>query len=170
MIGPGEWVSTRPGDHWVSRFGPIVLTYRQGAAWWAVLEFAGAFTMGAITAVPTTSHVWCGTAKLACAAVFFALFLLEAHYKPHARPRDNWIDSAALFCEAFAMLSAAVTLFVNEPGHWSALGAQILVFATIGLFVAKAVADVLTEVYLFHTGRRVRLQREEWGLAPFAWT
>ncbi|KAJ9463269.1 hypothetical protein DIPPA_23924 [Diplonema papillatum] len=168
IVGPGEWVSTSPEKHWVSRYSSIVLTYRQDTAWWALLEFLGAFSLAAITATPTSDNVGCGHVKLASASVFCMLLVLELRYAPHVRQRDNWIDPATLLCEAGALVLAAGTLYLEDPGHWTALATQILLYAATGFVVVKALLDVFAELYLYSTGRRVRLQNDEWGLTAKA--
>ncbi|KAJ9463267.1 hypothetical protein DIPPA_23926 [Diplonema papillatum] len=164
IIGPGAWVSTSEEKHWVSRYSSMVLTYRQDTAWWALLEFLGAFAMAAITATPTSDHFGCGHVKLACGIVFAGLLLLELRYAPHVRQRDNYIDPAMLCCECLSMLFAAVAFYVNDPSHWAQLMTQVLVFMATGFIVVKSLLDIFTEMYLLCTGRRDRLQKEEWGL------
>ncbi|KAJ9459310.1 hypothetical protein DIPPA_22667, partial [Diplonema papillatum] len=168
VIGPGEWVSTSPEKHWVLRYSSMVLTYRQDTAWWALLEFLGAFTLAVITATPTSNHIQCGHAKLASALVFCMLLLLELRYAPHVRQRDNLIDPAMLLCEAVALIFAAITLYENDPNHWTTLTTQILLYTATCFLVIKALLDVFTEICLLRTERRDRLQNDEWGVGPKA--
>ncbi|KAJ9436529.1 hypothetical protein DIPPA_16870 [Diplonema papillatum] len=163
VIGPGEWVSTSPEKLWVWRYSAIVLTYRQETAWWALLEFLAAFTLAAITAVPTSDHVQCGHIKLTCALVFCVLLFLEVRFSPHVRWRDNCIDPLTLLSTAGSMFFAAVALYADNPEHWTGLATRILILMATGLIILKALLDLATEGYLLFNGRRERLQKEEWG-------
>eukprot|EP00754_Rhynchopus_humris_P013548 Rhum_TRINITY_DN14333_c3_g1::Rhum_TRINITY_DN14333_c3_g1_i1::g.81316::m.81316 len=159
LIGQGEWVNREKNADWVHRYSSVVRTYRQPMAWYALIEFAGSFTLAAIHAVKTESLAACGHAKVASAVVFLILLVLEATLWPHARFRDSFADFVALGAQFSAMLAMAYGYYRGENGNaWTFSVANHMLAGAVAIIFTKALLDVITEVYILFSGRRRRLQ------------
>ena len=159
LIGQGEWVNREKDADWVHRYSSVVRTYRQPMAWYALIEFAGSFTLAAIHAVKTESLVACGHAKVASAMVFLILLVLEATLWPHARFRDSFADFVALGAQFSAMLAMANGYYRGENGSaWTFSVANHMLAAAVAVIFTKALLDIISELYILFSGRRRRLQ------------
>ena len=179
VVGPGEWVSVCQENHFVNRWGTMMRRYRQQTAWYAVMEFAGMFAVAAIETMNdrNMTFVQCGHVKMASALVFWAILAFEATVWPHARHRDNMLDFVSLGTQAAGLTCMAIGFYHDRDvgDFWPFTVASTLFFATMSCLMMKAILDVFTEVcrtqhaqhtqrihtqlYIFITRRRVRLQK-----------
>eukprot|EP01059_Diplonema_ambulator_P004864 TRINITY_DN1459_c0_g1_i2.p1 TRINITY_DN1459_c0_g1~~TRINITY_DN1459_c0_g1_i2.p1 ORF type:complete len:414 (+),score=117.28 TRINITY_DN1459_c0_g1_i2:27-1268(+) len=164
VCGPGEWVSVGVDVHWVNRYASVTRSFVQRAVWFSVIEFAAAFALAAIGTLETSTLVGCGHVKLAMAAVFLILVVVEAVLWPCARPRDNMADFVTLGIQGAGLVLMAVGFYkgYDVKEHLTHHVAGLLFMASAVLLVVKGVVDLCTEAYVVLTGRRNRLQADAW--------
>ena len=162
LLGPGEWVSLREDCHWVNRYATAVRMYQQNVAWFMIIDFAGSFALSALSAVDATELVSCGHVKMSAALVFLIMLVVEARLWPHARMRDSVMDFVGLGLQMSAMVLMGLGYYSgarDSTDSWTFATAGILLTGAVALVLLKAACDVVAEVYIFLTKRRVNMQR-----------
>ena len=160
--GPGEWLSLRRDCHWVHRFASMMRAYRPGAVWYIVLELGSSFALSATQSMRTDNLAACGHVRIAGCAILLGMLLLETALRPHARTRDNTIDTAVLSLQASALLLSATGYYSGEAEGALASTASIVMTVAVALLVFKGIIDAVTMLYLLISGLPDRMQDQKW--------
>ena len=159
FIGPGEWASLHRKTHWVHRWASVVRTYRQDTAWFQFIEFSASFALAGVQAATTETREQCGHVKMASAVLFLILFLMEGYVWPHHRYRDSAADVTMLGGQMSGMLLMALGYYkTDDDDHWLFNASSTLMLMAVVVMLIKAAVDLLSELYIFFTKRRTRLQ------------
>ena len=163
FVGGGEWVGVSAAQRWPRRYASVLLPYRQRWACFAVVEMAASIAIAGIQATAPDTPTACGHQKLCSALVFLILLLAEVFTRPQCRPRDCYLLTCLLLVQTLAMAFFAAGYYLHDPDHATFDIAATLLMAAAGLIMVKVVLDLGSEVYVFATGRRLRLQKEVEG-------
>ncbi|KAJ9456615.1 hypothetical protein DIPPA_20406 [Diplonema papillatum] len=158
MIGKGEWVSTTPKVLWARRFQSVLTVYNEDQAWFGLVRFGSSFALAALSAPVTEDYMSCGHVKLCSALVVLIELAAMIRVWPYVMSRDALADIVTSFSEAGGMLLLAAGYYAGDPYNWTHSTAAVLL--TVALFTVgiRVLLDVATELFVFLTHRRVRLQ------------
>eukprot|EP00755_Sulcionema_specki_P029262 Sspe_Gene.91777::Locus_63400_Transcript_1_1_Confidence_1.000_Length_992::g.91777::m.91777 len=158
IVGPGEWVSTSPENHWVHRYTGVVRTWREKWAWLFIVDFIGMLLFGAATTVRVSTWTGCGHIRVFCAVVNLMQLVVHVNLLPHCRLRDNVHDFVQYLLQLAALVLMAVGYYTHDPSLWASDAAEgMLTGCMVGL-VLKFVLDVLSDLYLAFSRRRRTIQ------------
>eukprot|EP01064_Diplonema_japonicum_P028784 TRINITY_DN4502_c0_g1_i1.p1 TRINITY_DN4502_c0_g1~~TRINITY_DN4502_c0_g1_i1.p1 ORF type:complete len:556 (+),score=112.93 TRINITY_DN4502_c0_g1_i1:181-1848(+) len=163
IVGPGEWVSLREERHWVQRWASVTKTYTQHTAWFSFVDFSSSFCLAAMAAFKTYSYAQCGHIKTFQACIFVVLLAIEAKYWPHVRMRDCVTDFVLLGAQTAGLFLMGNAFYNGGKENTAFETAGLLMYMATIILMGKVVLDVFTEAYIFFSGRRRRLQEEEWA-------
>ena len=162
LAGPGEWVSTVAGNDWACRYSSLVRSYRRGVVSFSALEFAASFALSATLAMKTPNLQACGHARAAAAAVLLGLCAVKCVLRPHARARDNALDTLLLLAQSAALGLSAAGFYTGDVRSGLFTAAEWVFVVCVFAFGAKAVLDAAAELLAAAEGARRRLQAETW--------
>ena len=159
-IGKGEWVNTNATQLFVQRYSSVMRTFAQKTYWFFFLELAAAFTLAAIQSVEPLRMFGCGHMKAFSALVLFVMMALEVALSPHCRFRDSvaGVLLNGTLCAAAVLM--AVAYYHEDNEFWTLTLAATIFVISVVLFMMKICADLLTELYVFFTGRRAALEED----------
>ena len=163
-IGKGEWVNTNATQLFVQRYSSVMRTFAQKTYWFFFLELAAAFTLAAIQSVEPLRMFGCGHMKAFSALVLFVMMALEVALSPHCRFRDSvaGVLLNGTLCAAAVLM--AVAYYHEDEEFWTVGLAVKLMYLFVSVLVIKICADLLTELYIYCSGRRTALQEGVlWG-------
>ena len=165
LLGRGEWLSTSVTVDHVARCGGVLKSFTAERPYWLAVEVGASLSLSLASAIHADTNTSCGHRKLASAAVFAVLLLLEAMCRPHYRARDTFIMLLAYFTQMAAMVLMACGYYRGVPETHAvfAVSGGMLYTAVIAVGI-KGVLDLLAELYNLIKGRRERLQEELLGL------
>ena len=157
-IGKGEWVNTNATQLFVQRYSSVMRTFAQKTYWFFFLELAAAFTLAAIQSVEPLRMFGCGHMKAFSALVLFVMMALEVALSPHCRFRDSvaGVLLNGTLCAAAVLM--AVAYYHEDEEFWTVGLAVKLMYLFVSVLVIKICADLLTELYIYCSGRRTALQ------------
>ena len=158
LLGPGEWVNTTPGRMWVQRFACITRMYKQGHVWYFALELAANFTISAIKSAKSDTYTGCGHIHVAIGVVLAVMLFTEGMLLPRARPRTAVVVLAFIGLNCSAMFLMAHGYYTYGGSKWSFDAAGDLLFVSQWVMIVGLAADLLTEIFVFLSGRRTNLQ------------
>ena len=158
IIGPGEWVSVSEREHWVCRYASCLRSFRQEWAIYSFAEMTSSLVIAAIQASNAENLIGCGHQKLFAGLVFLFLLISEVVLWPRSRVRDCYIMAAALLAQISAMFLMALGYYNENILHWGFDVAGALLMVAVALLLLKTLLDLISEAYVFCTGRRARLQ------------
>ena len=157
VIGEGEWVYLSP-VMWTLRYSAVIRSYRLGCLWYHFLQYASMFAVAAIQAFTPTSYIACGHIKLASFCVIFIMLVVLVKAKPYARRRDLIIDGTVMTFQCVALIFMAVGYYREKPQDLLFQGATVLLVLGIVCILVKMFLSLVSELYVFCTGRRSYLQ------------
>ena len=160
LIGPGEWVSRNGNEHWALRYASALRPFSQKWAAYNFVEMASNLAIAGVQATDAENLIGCGHKKLMSALIFAFLLVVELKIRPRCKSRDIYLSVCMLGLQTAAMSAMAVAYYhedTSHPGlHWSA----IFLRAAVGMILLKIAMDIISEIYIFFTRRRARLQAE----------
>ena len=160
MIGPGEWVSQNTRTRWSLRYASVVRPYRQEWACYVFVEMAATLTIAAVSGATAESMVGCGHKKLCDGLIFLVLLTATCLTQPYARTRDLVAFVSLFATQAIAMLLMASGYYFSKPHHAVFSIAETILYVSNAILLAKVIADICSEGYVFCTKRRHRLMME----------
>ncbi|KAJ9463261.1 hypothetical protein DIPPA_23904 [Diplonema papillatum] len=169
MMGPGEWVCTHPGNYWTYRYAALMFSFRPAVAWWFVIDLLSCLALSGIATLPTHSFTQCAHSKLASAFVMGVVFAATLGVRPFVRSRDNYLTCCHLLMQVLALIFLSISLYSDDITDWAAVLSDKLILGATGVIIFKAICDVVSAVIVLVTGRRDKLQCEEWraqGVLP----
>ena len=163
VVGPGEWVSRCEAELWHLRYAAVIRPYHEEWVCFSFVEMAASLTVSAVNSSTAHTLIGCGHQKLSSALIFVVLLCAEVATWPHARARDGYMLPAFQILQAAGLGLMAAGYYAEDTGHWTFGTAAKVFIACSVLLACKAVCDVCTELYLFATKRRMRLQAYAYG-------
>eukprot|EP01060_Flectonema_neradi_P017453 TRINITY_DN24338_c0_g1_i1.p1 TRINITY_DN24338_c0_g1~~TRINITY_DN24338_c0_g1_i1.p1 ORF type:complete len:609 (+),score=88.19 TRINITY_DN24338_c0_g1_i1:184-1827(+) len=162
IIGPGEWVSRRKEHHWVNRYKTMIASYKERNAT-HVYSMFGSSLMLSLAKVPyTPTMTSCGNVRLMCSIILLGLFVLDAWKRPYSRPRDIFLTSGINLSQSIGLACFAIGFYSGDLDHDGfSMGQTWLIVATVFIII-KTILDLISEAYVICSGRRERLQQQEW--------
>ncbi|KAJ9444366.1 hypothetical protein DIPPA_17572 [Diplonema papillatum] len=162
LIGPGEWVSARRDVLWVFRYSSVLNSYRKGAAWWVVVDFASSLVLASMAALETEDNVSCGHVKGFTVLALIIMLVALCIVGPYARSRDNYADALLLFLQVTEEIFFSAHLYAPNA-TWCATVASIALLAAVILLVSRGLIDIAAVIFVTATKRREKLQEVAWG-------
>eukprot|EP00755_Sulcionema_specki_P019023 Sspe_Gene.68354::Locus_40326_Transcript_1_1_Confidence_1.000_Length_2245::g.68354::m.68354 len=163
LAGPGEWVSRCRRNLFVARYGGVLNAFREPMSGMASLEFGFMFLLACCN-VGETETAWdCGQQRAFSALVYCIYIGTVLYTRPFCRPRDNFLVIFQCLLQTVALVLMCIAFFYDRPQHDGLfkVSSNLLLCAVV-VILAKVLLDVVTEIYLFRTKRRDRLQQEEY--------
>ncbi|KAJ9464598.1 hypothetical protein DIPPA_06967 [Diplonema papillatum] len=163
FFGPGEWVSKERNVLWGQRYQTVIKRYRQPFACFSLVDFWAMALVALATAISPESFVSCGHIRIALCLISFIVLCIELYLRPHARQTDNVMDIGRLTFQSLALLFMAIGFYTEVANHW-AFGVALVCFTiAVGIVIVKVIIDVVLEICLFRSKRKVRIQEEAWN-------
>ena len=160
VAGPGEWVSRARTDRWSQKYASAIRAYRQRCCWFASVEMSISFVLSLTSSLKTENFQACAHVRMSQAGIFALVTLLLTKCWPYSRPRDNVVGIIISSLQVFALLLMAVAFYLENEEHHSMNAASALMTASAAILIAKVVVDLLTEIFIFFTKRRTKLQEK----------
>eukprot|EP01064_Diplonema_japonicum_P022939 TRINITY_DN3323_c5_g1_i1.p1 TRINITY_DN3323_c5_g1~~TRINITY_DN3323_c5_g1_i1.p1 ORF type:complete len:1031 (+),score=173.29 TRINITY_DN3323_c5_g1_i1:135-3227(+) len=164
FLGAGEWVSTERSTRFAKRYSIVVRGWAEACIYFVAVDFVMCLLFALMAAFRPRSLPGCGNLRFALGALSCAAGILTLIVKPYVKYRDTWITVGRLILQGIGFGLIGVSFHVGEPTtHFTMqIGAVLLMIAVL-LVVIKAVIDAACFMFLIWTGRRRKLQIEEWG-------
>ncbi|KAJ9450814.1 hypothetical protein DIPPA_03935 [Diplonema papillatum] len=164
FLGPGEWVSRRRSNPFVTRFTITLRAFSEPFCYYSGAEFALMFLCGFAMAVHQPTYLHCATVRLFCAVLNALLAFFEISLRPHCKPRDICLHTIRLSLQASGLLLFAIAFYTSSTtGPLMHAGVNCFFAATIVLLL-KLLLDLVCQLYVFGTRRVSRLQEKEYGI------
>ena len=158
IIGPGEWCSIDMKCDWANRYTGQLRYYKQKYSYFIGFNFVSAFFVSCCLAVKPSNMKGCGHVKLSLSLIAVAELILEVTFWPHVRSVGNAADFTVLSMQAVGMALFAIGYYTEDKTHWSFDMASQIISVAFMFIALKLILDLITELYVFCSGRRDRLQ------------
>ena len=163
LLGPGEWVAAERNDSFQPRFMAAMKPYGEPTCWFGVFFFLLMFAVGALTVPDTTDFIECGHLRMGMAVLFAVNALFVGWLRPYCRTRDNALYAVLHTVTAVAMVMQGLAYYNEDLEDDKFTLAMHILTAAMALVIAKAVVDLMCDVYVVWTGRRRILQEGLWA-------
>eukprot|EP01063_Lacrimia_lanifica_P006920 TRINITY_DN14385_c0_g1_i1.p1 TRINITY_DN14385_c0_g1~~TRINITY_DN14385_c0_g1_i1.p1 ORF type:complete len:970 (+),score=176.00 TRINITY_DN14385_c0_g1_i1:176-2911(+) len=161
VYGHGEWVSRDRLLHFVARYAAVMRPYKPRSLHFLYAEFGASFLVSIAAAAAPGTWAGCGHAALACGVVVTALLIAVLRCRPYMLSRTRLLEIAALALLMVAMFSWAGAFYTGDPNASGFdVGAWCLEAAAVAV-LTRAATDVAIAGYMKWTGRRRRVQEQE---------
>eukprot|EP01063_Lacrimia_lanifica_P012628 TRINITY_DN1928_c1_g1_i8.p1 TRINITY_DN1928_c1_g1~~TRINITY_DN1928_c1_g1_i8.p1 ORF type:complete len:636 (+),score=34.37 TRINITY_DN1928_c1_g1_i8:91-1998(+) len=158
LCGPGEWVNRHPTVNWTGRHSFIIRGYRPSWAGFMAVDFLASLATAGLIAVAVTTRAQCGYRKLFLGVLFLMFASVGAWLRPCCKARDNVCVFGSHAFEGLGLVIRGVGFMANPaPPFAGFLVADGCSLAGLALLVIKACFDCLAVVYVWCSGRRVRI-------------
>ena len=164
IVGSGEWVSVRKTNRFVQRYQTMLRSFKQDCAWFIYFDFMSMVLLAGATIPRTPTWNDCGHVKLFSCVINILMLASKIVYKPYARYRDTVLDIPRFAIQATALFFMALAFYSGNIHHWGFAMSGPLIIAAIALLLLKVLLDIVTELYIFCTDRREKLQEEVFKL------
>ena len=169
LLGKGEWVSTEQEYHWVQRYSVIVRPYKQRYVWWVCIEYLSMLLLSAASSARLNGHVKCCALKTTSAFILFLLFAAGLYIRPYHRPRDNVLAPLINLTQTISVVLVATGFCKNDSldlEEWMFRRSEEVLVVSVVMLLIKLCLDLVAEIYVFYTGRRVTMQHAEYLRKP----
>ena len=164
IMGKGEWVSTCRKTLFVKRYSIILRSWAASYTFFCTTDFSASIIFSLLGTIRPETYPGCGTLRLIIGLVSLVMGGLLWFFWPFVKERDNYTQVGRFLAQGIGFIFLGVAYYLRAPKtHATSYIGSIFVLISIILLCVKSLLDMLMFAYLHWTGRRTKLQMEEWG-------